>query len=91
MREVTASGRTVEEAIEAALAELNIEREDADITIVELPSKGLLGILPGKDAVVHVKEHFDPVLFASEWLETLLAKMRSMGGWRPSLKMAGLN
>ncbi len=79
MREVTASGRTVEEAIEAALAELNIEREDADITIVELPSKGLLGILPGKDVVVHVKEHFDPVLFASEWLETLLAKMRING------------
>lgn len=76
MREVTGTGKTVEEAIEAALGELNINREDADITIVELPSKGLLGILPGKDAVVHVKEEFDPVLFAAEWLEDLLAKMR---------------
>lgn len=77
MREVTGTGKTVEEAIEVALVELNINREDADITIVELPSKGLLGILPGKDAEVLVKERFDPVLFASEWLEQLMTKMRN--------------
>lgn len=75
MREAVGTGKTVEEAIAVALAELQIEREDADISIVELPSKGLLGILPGKDAVVHVKEQFDIVLFASDWVENLLHKM----------------
>lgn len=75
MREAVGSGKTVEEAIAAALAELKIEREDADITILELPSKGLLGILPGKNAEVHVKERFDPALFASDWMNQLLKKM----------------
>lgn len=76
MKEVVGTGKTVEEAIDSALSELNVQREDADITIVELPSKGLFGILPGKDAVVHVREHFDPALFAADWMEQILDKMR---------------
>ncbi len=76
MKEVTGTGKTVEEAIESALSELSIKREDADITIVELPTKGLFGILPGKNAVVHVREQFDPVLFAADWIEQILEKMR---------------
>jgi len=76
MREAVGSGKTVEEAIAVALAELKIEREDADISVLDLPSKGLLGFLPGKNAKVHVRELFDPVLFASDWVEQLLKKMR---------------
>lgn len=76
MREAVGTGKTVEEAIASALAELQIEREDADITILELPSKGLLGILPGKNAVVHVREQFDSVLYASDWVEKLMNKMQ---------------
>lgn len=76
MREAVGTGKTVEEAIASALAELNIEREQADITIEELPSKGLLGIIPGKSAVVHVRERFDPALYVSDWLDGLLRTMR---------------
>lgn len=76
MKEATGAGKTVEEAIEAALSELGVNREDADIEILELPARGLLGIFPGKNAVVHVRERFDPVLFASEWLEILLREMK---------------
>lgn len=75
MREAVGTGKTVEEAIEVALAELNIEREQAEISILELPTKGLLGILPGKNAKVHVKELYDPSAFAAEWVEQLLSKM----------------
>ncbi len=45
--------RSVEEAIEAALSELSIERADAVIEIVQEPSKGFLG-LGAKEAVVKV-------------------------------------
>lgn len=76
MREATGTGKTVEEAIEVALSELNLQREQVEVTIVELPAKGLLGILPGKNAVVHVREHFDPVLFAADWMEKVLQKMK---------------
>ena len=76
MREAVGTGKTVEEAIASALAQLNIKREQADITIQELPSKGLLGIIPGKNAVVLVREQFDSVLYISDWLDELLRKMR---------------
>jgi spoIIIJ-associated protein len=76
MREAVGTGKTVEEAIESALGELKIQREDADVTVLELPSKGLFGFLPGKNAMVHVRELFDPVTFASDWVEQLLRKMQ---------------
>jgi|SRR5690554_374727 len=75
MREAVGNGKTVEEAIAAALEDLKIAREDADITVLELPTRGLLGILPGKEAKVHVRELFDPILFASDWMEKLLENM----------------
>lgn len=75
MREATGAGKTVEEAIEAALAELHLQREEAEVTILELPSKGLFGLLPGKEAVVHVRELFDPVLFIADWMEQVLGMM----------------
>ena len=37
------SGKTVEEAINAAIAVLNASRDDVDITILENPSKGFFG------------------------------------------------
>ncbi len=45
--------KSIEEAIELALAELNVARENAEIEIIQEPQKGLLGI-GGKDAVVKV-------------------------------------
>ena len=37
------AGKTVEEAISAALAELKLERSDVDVEVLEAPSKGFLG------------------------------------------------
>jgi len=90
MREAVGTGKTVEEAIAAALAELKIDREQADITIQELPSKGLLGILPGRNAVVHVKEQFDPVLYVSDWLDDLLKRMRISARVNVDLRQDGV-
>ncbi len=45
--------KSIEEAIELALAELNVARENAEIEIIQEPAKGFLGI-GGKDAVVKV-------------------------------------
>ena len=50
-------------------------REQADITIQELSLQGFVGILPGKDAVVLVREQFDPVLYLSDWFDEFLNKM----------------
>lgn len=54
MEYVEVRGKTVEIAVEAALEELGIDRERADIEVIQEPEKGFLG-MGGKDAVVRVK------------------------------------
>lgn len=75
MREVTATGKTVPEAIEAGLAELGLTREQVEIEVLELPSKGMFGILPGKNASVLIKEVFDAEKYIGDWYKELFAKM----------------
>lgn len=55
------TGRTVEEAVEQAIAELGIPREETDIEIIEQPSKGFLGLLGSKPARVKVSVRNSPV------------------------------
>ncbi|HVR31504.1 MAG TPA: RNA-binding cell elongation regulator Jag/EloR [Acidimicrobiia bacterium] len=54
MEYVEVRGKTVDVAVEAALEELGIERDRADIEVIQEPEKGFLG-MGGKDAVVRVK------------------------------------
>jgi spoIIIJ-associated protein len=54
MNNVEKAGKTVDEAIEAALAELGVSREQIEYEIIEEPSKGLFGFLGGKPARVRV-------------------------------------
>lgn len=54
MRSVEKTGRTVEEAIQEALNELGIERDQAEIVVLEEGSKGLFGLLRGRSARVRV-------------------------------------
>lgn len=55
MKSVIKSAKTIEEAINLGLKDLNIDREDAEFEILQEPSKGILGIFGGADAVVKVK------------------------------------
>src|SRR5947208_8926793 len=54
MPEVERNAPTVEEALEAALAELGVSEQEAEVEIVQEPRSGLLGI-GGQDAVVRVR------------------------------------
>ena len=45
-------GKTVDEAINEALKELNITADEADIMVIDEGSKGFLGMFGGKNAVV---------------------------------------
>lgn len=50
IKEATATGRTVDVAIEAACEQLGLTREEVEIEIVDLPRKGFLGLsqIPAK-------------------------------------------
>ena len=60
MDTIQRKGKTVEEAVNEALKELKISREDAEIEVIEEGSKGFLGVFGAKEAVVNVKKKFDP-------------------------------
>ncbi len=71
-RSVEKSAKTVEEAIELALAELGLDQEDVDVEIIDSGAKAVLGIVGGRDAVVRVTESVSPLRRVSDFLDTLL-------------------
>lgn len=75
MKSIEMTGRTVEEAISAALQELQLEKSDVDIQILEEPSKGFLGILGGKMARVQVAEKISPLKTTKKFLEDVTNKI----------------
>ena len=51
---VEKEGKTVEAAIEEALNELKIQKKDAEVEVLDEGSKGLFGIIGGRNALVRV-------------------------------------
>ncbi len=78
MNSVEVVGRTVEEAVEEALVQLEAERDQVEITVLEEGAKGLFGILGSKQAKVLVKKrpnHELKLESAKAFVEKLLDKM----------------
>jgi spoIIIJ-associated protein len=75
VKEVTANGLTVNEAVEVALKELNAGREEVEIIILDEGKKGVFGIFGKKPATVKVKLIHDPVKEAKRYLTSVLEKM----------------
>ncbi|WP_054951105.1 RNA-binding cell elongation regulator Jag/EloR [Numidum massiliense] len=75
MNKVTASGKTVEEAIERALAQLNTVREKVEVHVIEEPSRGFLGFFGSKEAKVEVVRIADPLHDAIAFLKDVTSKM----------------
>ena len=69
------TGKTVDEAVEEALKELKISREDAEIEVIEEGSRGFLGMFGSKEAVVKVKKKFDPEKTAKTFLKEMFISM----------------
>lgn len=70
------TGKTIDEAIELALAELEVSRDRIDYEVLESPSKGLFGFIGSKDAKVRVTVRaIDPVDEAKQFLEKVFKAM----------------
>jgi spoIIIJ-associated protein len=70
------TGKTVEEALEAALSELGVDRDQVEYKVVEAPSRALFGLLGGREAkVVVTLKKVDPVDSAREFLEKVTSAM----------------
>jgi len=70
------TGKTVEDAITAALAELGVDRDQVDYRVIEAPSKPLFGLLGGREAKVEVTvKRVDPSERARLFLDKVTAAM----------------
>lgn len=75
MKFVEKTDKTIAEAINAALIELDTTKDKVDVEILEEPSKGLFGIFGAKPAKVRVTLNVNPIEKATEFLEQILDKM----------------
>ena len=84
-------GKTVESAIEESLTELNIEEKDAEIEILDEGSKGLFGIIGGRNALVRVRKKIDYDKTVREFLEPIFNAMSINGDLEVSMEEDCLN
>lgn len=80
MKEVEMTGRTVEEAVEAALKVLGARREEVEVRVLEEGSKGFLGLLGTRQAKVKVVLPDSPEKIIKEFLERVLQVMALQAG-----------
>lgn len=69
-------GRSVDEAIKAALDELECSIEEVSVEILEEPSKGLLGLVGRKPAIVRVSLEKKPEDTVRQVVDDLLGRMK---------------
>lgn len=75
MKQVTATGITVEEAVKSALAQLQTTEDRTEITIVDEGKKGIFGIFGSRPAIVKVVVKMDPIEEGKKFLLDVGIKM----------------
>lgn len=75
MTEVEKTGKTIEEAVESALAELGVSREEVEVDVLEKPSRGFLGLIGAKPGKVRVRVIEKPARKAQQLLERIFEIM----------------
>lgn len=75
MKKITATGQSVETAVESALAQLNSTRDRVQIEVEDEGKRGLLGIFGSRKAIVHVTLLPDPIEEASAFLKKVSEEM----------------
>lgn len=75
MKSITTTGKTVEEAILMAVAQLAVQRDKLEIEILEEPVKGIFGIFGNKSAKIKAAVKRTMSDLAREFLNELFLKM----------------
>ncbi|BAM48540.1 RNA-binding cell elongation regulator Jag/EloR [Amphibacillus xylanus] len=71
MKQVTASGQTVDDAVQSALEQLNARKDQVKVEIIDEGKKGMFGIFGAKRAIVKVSIKQDPIDLAKKYLEDI--------------------
>jgi spoIIIJ-associated protein len=78
VKQVTATGQTVEEAVAQALAQLNTTKDRTEVSIIDEGKKGIFGIFGSRPAIVKVTvKKEDPIEEAKKFLFQVSEQMGS--------------
>ncbi|WP_282063070.1 RNA-binding cell elongation regulator Jag/EloR [Bacillus pumilus] len=72
MKEMTAVGRTIEEAVDSGLKQIQLLKEEVDITILDEGNKGFLGLFGKRQAVVKLIEKRNALKLATQYLDNIV-------------------
>ncbi|MDD4335557.1 MAG: protein jag [Desulfotomaculaceae bacterium] len=75
MKFVEKIGKTVDEAVDKALKELNATRDEIEVNVLEEPSRGIFGFIRVRPAKVKVTLKDNPLKRASSLLENIFQTM----------------
>jgi spoIIIJ-associated protein len=75
LKKVVVQAKTVEDAVEQALYQLNTTRDKVNVHVLEQPRKGFLGLFRTRETKVEVERIFDPVEEAVRFLTQVVNKM----------------
>jgi spoIIIJ-associated protein len=81
VKQVTATGHTVEEAVAQALAQLKTTKDKTEISVIDAGKKGIFGIFGARPAIVKVTVKMeDPIEEAKTFLNHVSEKMGAQIG-----------
>lgn len=75
MKQITATGQNVNEAVESALAQLKTTKDRTEILIIDEGKKGIFGIFGSRPAIVQVTVKADPIEEAKIFLVNVSEQM----------------
>lgn len=75
MKSIVKTGKTVEEAVKEALEELNLDKDDVTVDVLEEPSRGIFGLIGVKEAKVKVTVTNNPADIVENFLSRLFRNM----------------
>ena len=75
METVTARGKTIDDAVNNALAQLSLTIDEVEVEVLEKPEAGVFGLFGKKDAVVVVTPLNNPEKRARDFLKEVFAAM----------------
>jgi spoIIIJ-associated protein len=74
MKEIEIQAKTIEEAVNKGLKELELQREDVEVEIIEEGSRGILGFM-SKSAKVRIREKWNSLKTADKFIRELIQKI----------------
>ncbi|UOR10755.1 RNA-binding cell elongation regulator Jag/EloR [Halobacillus amylolyticus] len=77
MKQMTATGKTVEEAVQSAIEQLQASRDQVNIEVIDEGKKGFFGVFGTKPAIVKVSIIKDPVQDAETFILEVAEQMGS--------------